>query len=155
MHREQIQVPLILHYPGRIPAGRRTEAVSLAWVPRTVVDLTGVPNVFPGPNLLTVQPGNEEEKEDPVLAEYHTLEGPKLVSLGTSRWHYILNVRIGQEEFFDLRQDPHELTNVAGKAEAEHAMERFRGKLGALLPALRGSYGPNAFRTSVKDAGRE
>lgn len=150
LYREQIQVPLILYYRGGILAGtRRREAVSLAWLPRTVVDLIGLPNVFPGRNLLAAQPGNEGETESPVLAEYHTLKGPKLVSLVTSRWQYVLNVRNSQEELFDLQQDPRELTNLAGLTEAERTMDSFRGKLGQLLPALRVSYGPNAFRTPL------
>jgi arylsulfatase A-like enzyme len=144
LYREQIQIPLILSYPGRFPAGeRRTDAVSLAWLPRTISELSKIPGRFPGKNLAAAPGSGEEETE--VLAEYHTLKGPKLVSLATSRWHYIVNVSTGKEELFDLRKDPTELTNLAGTADGEQIAASFRARLAELLPALRDSYGPKAF----------
>jgi arylsulfatase A-like enzyme len=140
LYREQIQVPLIFRFPGKLPSGiRPPPPVSLAARPSTIRPLLGLPNVFPGKALPLTEPQATENPNpfaDPTLAEYSDLDGPKLKSLVTWRWHYILNVRTGQEELFDFQQDREELHNLAGAPESRLVLEEFRRRLRALLPRL-------------------
>lgn len=50
LYRELLWVPLLLRFPGRVPAGRRVAThVSLRDVPATVLDLIGIPEPHPLP----------------------------------------------------------------------------------------------------------
>jgi len=109
-------VPLIIVPPGRrsadFAAGARChQPVGLIDLYPTLVDLCGVP----GPGLLSGQ------SLGPLLREPSrhtgravvTMFDPGNVSLRTEQWRFI-RYGDGSEELYDLQQDPHEWTNLAG-----------------------------------------
>lgn len=136
-----VHVPLIMRLPGRLPAGRRVSAlVELIDIMPTVCELAGLdtPRYVQGRSLLPVATGQSEvhrnfafceggvEPElarraapintrgaDPtkqqVLASYpETLFRAKMIR--TERFKYVYRFE-GEDELYDLIQDPHELVN--------------------------------------------
>ena len=140
LYREQIQVPIIFRYPGRLPTGLRSgEPVSLVNLPATILQLLKLPAAFPGEPLPVAggqMPAGKGSSEEPLLSEFFVLDGPLLKSLLTSRWHYIANFKTGKEELFDFQKDPHELNNLSSAVEAGPIVEKFRKKLRDRFPGL-------------------
>jgi arylsulfatase A-like enzyme len=138
LYRELIQVPLIIWYPGHVPAGLQiaTPVTNIA-IPSTIMDiLTGVrgATVFPGPALselwhnppaalhwphplaeLAQNEINPQKATVPVAAD-----GP-MQTLVTSDWHLIVQKNLGQQ-LYDWDTDPGEnydlINTPEGRAEA-------------------------------------
>ena len=124
-------VPLIVSYPGVIPAGRPqrelVEAVDLA---PTLLDYCGVqaPPLFQGRSFRPLIEGGEYVERTSAFLEYRD---PFTVSWKTVRTHnfkYCVSAK-KEELLFDLRNDPHELTNLAGDADAQPALHAMREEL--------------------------
>jgi len=130
LHREQVQVPLVMRAPGRIPAGSVVERVtSVASLPATLVDLLRLPiEVFPGPSLAECwrDDGDEAGDEDGVALlelahhpwnEYRRREcfDGALRSIVRGRWHYVWHEKRGRR-LYDRIADPREERDVL----AEH-----------------------------------
>lgn len=65
------------------------------------------------------------DAKDPDL--YHGPGVPWYVMLSQGRYKYIRNLIAGEtEELYDLKEDPHELTNLASRAEHANRLKRFR-----------------------------
>jgi arylsulfatase A-like enzyme len=118
-----------------VQAGTRiTEAVSLASLPSTVLELAGLPSQLPGDPIPLSNPMRASDGP-PLLAEFSTLrKGPVLKALMDDHWHYILNVQTGAELLFDLTTDPTELHNVAANSANGAVLEGFRSRLKQLFP---------------------
>lgn len=140
LYREGIHVPLIFWFPDRLPRGiHHSIPVSLTALPHTITDQLGLSAKFPGRPLPVGEPQPQESEgplEEPLLSELNSLEGALLKSLVTSRWHYILNVRTGVEELFDLEQDPSELHTLAAAPEFSPVLNWFRKKMRAIFPSI-------------------
>lgn len=140
LYFEALHVPLLVRFPGKIPAGlRQADPVSLAALPRTIMDFLGLPSDFPGKALPLLQPESSsgENAEEPLLAEYYTNEdGPKLKSLLSSRWHYVRDVVTGAEELYDVKNDRAEIRNLATSPDLQSVMEGFRQRMRTLFPSL-------------------
>ncbi len=133
IHGAVLRVPLVMRFPGRLPAGREVAAIveSIDIAP-TLFGLLGLPRPesFEGANLeaLIADP----ETADPEAQVAFSELGVGVFSLRTDRWHYIYNPRefsspgviesdVGQrgwfsietEELYDLRADPRETHNLA------------------------------------------
>lgn len=145
LYREAIHVPLIVRWPGQIPAGLRiTRPVSIASLPATLLDLVGGASPFPGPSLAPLwrtsgvesrpftaewpDPLAELDKFpfEPVKREpaYHGA----MKSLVSEQWHYIEHEKFGRE-LFDWHNDPAQSHNLAGTAEGQPAAESFAEQL--------------------------
>ena len=124
LYREVIRVPLIMWWPGRIPAGLRiAQDVSCAAIPATILSLVeGVSqSEFPGPSLTQGWSTSSEPAVWPYpLAELAFSRHSK--SLVRDGWHYIRSGDL-KIEIYDWSQDPGELSNLAmtpgGKARAQ------------------------------------
>lgn len=140
LYFEALHVPLLVRFPGKIPAGlRQADPVSLAALPRTIMDFLGLPSDFPGKALPLLQrePSSGENAEEPLLAEFYTNEnGPKLKSLLSSRWHYARDVVTGAEELYDVKNDRAEIRNLATSPDLLSVMEGFRQRMTTLFPGL-------------------
>ena len=112
------RVPLIMSWPGRIPAGHvRVENVSLMDIGPTLLDLTDV-DALPGASgsgfrqLLT---GTDTAWKDTAIAE-HAERGSdvvcRMVRTGTWKFNYYRGM---QSELFHMQDDPGEATNLSGR----------------------------------------
>jgi tetratricopeptide (TPR) repeat protein len=139
-----LHVPLILHCPGVVPAGRQSTAVvRTVDVAPTILELSGLPPLgdVQGTSLKPLIAG---QVEDLRLAAYgealepHTLfRLSRLRSLIQGTWKYIHS---SQPRLYDLANDPAELHDVVvEKAELAAALrEQLRVLLAEAPPPLAG-----------------
>jgi choline-sulfatase len=113
------RIPVILSWPGRLPAGRRmAEVVSLVDVVAGMLEAAGAPmdESLDGDSLLPLARGDEgaaETWKDEAFAEYlaHGVTGPMAM---LRRGRYKLNYSLGDPpELFDLESDPEEMQDLA------------------------------------------
>ena len=138
-----LHVPLVLWYPGRVPADRRIPTpVTLQDLGTTILDLaTGDTGGFPGvslrgawqdsswrgsPILSHIRKGINTPPEEPVSRG-------DMFGMYQGGWHYILNGD-GVPELYDLAEDPDEAHNLAQdrccltrRQDMALALERLRG----------------------------
>jgi arylsulfatase A-like enzyme len=132
LYWELIHVPLIVWYPGHVPAGLRiTQPVTNAAIPAAVMDLLGSNRqTFPGPPLSAFWKTREVTKNWPdplselpqteiITREDRVVEGKipiatngGMKSLVTPGWHLIVHQKLG-EQLYDWEHDPGESTNRA------------------------------------------
>ncbi len=142
-----LHVPLVVVYPGHVPAGRRVEAmVSLRDLPATVLELAAVsgPVAFPGKSLAaTWGPDGDRGADDVLLAEveqaydaypdsYPARKG-RMKSVFADGMHYIRNYGDKREELYDLKSDWGEQRDVLAADPAR--ADGFREHLQRLLKA--------------------
>jgi arylsulfatase A-like enzyme len=142
LHREVIRVPLILRWPGKVPAGARIGTpVTNAAVPATILDLLGSPQqtTFPGPSLAQLWRTPESAATWPhplsELAQF-PFEQMKnvpayhgaMASLVSPQYHFITHEKFGHE-LFDWVADPQEQANLAQAPEHGKMAEEFAAHL--------------------------
>jgi arylsulfatase A-like enzyme len=117
-------VPLILSWPGTLPAGARTDhPASLVDVAPTVASLLGLPapSSFLGSDLL---PGRSVPARAPRAVAFSETSGRIFASRSVD-WRFVYNPEklrpqapggpypIGEVELYDLRRDRRERDNIA------------------------------------------
>jgi arylsulfatase A-like enzyme len=152
-----LHVPLVLLFPGRLPAGVRiARPISLRDLAATVVDVAGLQTEasFPGNSLACLWKGSSPSAgaaDKPLLAEhrgghirelwYPNARGT-IRSLLRGRFHYI-NYQVGPEELYDFENDPKESSNLNDPKESSNlidaserreTLEQFRAELRMLSP---------------------
>jgi arylsulfatase A-like enzyme len=144
MYEDVVRVPLLLRWPGRLPAGRVfnrpvTAALDLAVTFCSAAGLP-VPQTFVGRNLLDLaafDAGTEAEPE-PIFATYHGnqfgLYSQRMVR--TPRWKYVWNAT-AEDELYDLAADPGEITNLAAKPSHATPLADLRRTLAAWMAATK------------------
>jgi arylsulfatase A-like enzyme len=133
LYWELIHVPLLVWYPGHVPAGARVaRPVSVSDIPATVLDLVqpgGKPD-FPGPPLSLLWTTPTSESPDPlselarneiIAPEDRQPEIPNaytgaMRSLVTPQWHLITHEKMGNQ-LYDWIHDPAELNNLINTPE--------------------------------------
>ncbi len=123
MYIDVLRVPLIMRYPGRVPAGQRVEVpVSLRDLSATILDLAGsVPREWPGTplaghwngNTASTSPAASHVTRAPGIEAFWPASKGPLASLLEGSWHYMRNGD-DTEELYNLSLDPAESRNVAG-----------------------------------------
>ena len=117
-----VRVPLIIRWPGRIPAGRRVDApVQLVDLYPTFLDAAGVqlppPLTVDGHSLMPLATGQGSYGGQHVFGEFEG-EGwnhPRAF-VRHGRWKYVYN-HTADCRLYDLEADPHEMTNLACRPE--------------------------------------
>lgn len=125
LYREEIHVPLILRWPGKVPAGVRvSQPVTNAALPITVMGLIGASDqeLFPRQSLRRLwetQNGHHawpyplvEVEEIPWAPEKAPVSQGAMRSLVSPQWHYIVPEKL-EPEVYDWKNDPREIHNLA------------------------------------------
>ncbi len=148
MYDDVVRVPLLLRWPGRLPAGRVvsrpvTAALDLAVTFCSVAGLP-VPPTFVGRNLLplaAIDADPEPELElvpEPIFATYHGnqfgLYSQRMVR--TPRWKYVWNAT-AEDELYDLAADPGEITNLAADSAHAATLAELRRTLAAWMASTK------------------
>ncbi|MGH3113181.1 MAG: sulfatase family protein, partial [Gaiellaceae bacterium] len=144
-----LHVPLLIAFPGRVPAGRRiAEPVTLRDVAATLYDLAlpgaAAPSL-PGESLArhwrdprapsggAASPLLSEVRWAPNLPEWYPVSKGDLRSLVAGRHHYVRNAD-GSEELYDVFADPWEQRDLTRQPAGRDLAARLR----AALEAARG-----------------
>jgi arylsulfatase A-like enzyme len=146
LYIEQIHVPLIIWWPGKIPANNRVNLpVSISALPATILSfVNGDSGSFPGPALDSLALGQAapEDFPDPI-SELEQFTGAsdrnpsthgELKSVVSPDLQYIIHETFG-EELYDWKSDPQEMVNLADKSDQQSTMDVFRQYLENLVGA--------------------
>lgn len=149
LYWELVHVPLVIWFPGHVPAGLRISApVSNAAIPATILNLLGAnwQSTFPAPSLAAAwQPESQATEFPAPLSEIveNKYEGKqdaaadKLIptaasgwmkSLVTPQWQLILHQKLGAQ-LYDWQQDPAELNDQANSPEGQVAASQLQHDL--------------------------
>jgi len=130
-YEEIVRVPLIVRYPGKIPAGRVLDmhADSVDIMP-TVLDYVGrpVPSSVQGRSLRPFLEGTKEPDDRPGFCERHAAGKHASRMIRTADWKYNL-FGDGRRELFNLAKDPYEIDDLAGKSEYKDQKDRLEQQL--------------------------
>ncbi|MBU6300512.1 MAG: sulfatase [Verrucomicrobia bacterium] len=139
-----IRVPTIVRWPGRIPAGGRTTAITghLDWLP-TLARLAGAElppgRVLDGVDLWPALTGGGRPRE-----VFHYFRGAVLEAVREGRW----KLHLGPGALYDLEADPGEARDLASNRPAE--VERLR----VLAGKMEGGLGTTGFGPECRPLGR-
>jgi arylsulfatase A-like enzyme len=129
VYGEMINVPLVMSWPGVLPAGQVVEeTVELVDVAPTVLELSGitVPGVMQGNSLLPLLGGSGSWRSQPAISEWTRRKDQEQAPIGNSvsiivdGWKLIHNTLLAYEgapefELFDHRADPLDLNDLAAE----------------------------------------
>lgn len=157
LYWDLIHVPLIISYPGHLPAGARiSPPVSLTSIPAIVLDLIGAGNqeVFPGipPSADWTSatagskwpaPLSELAQTNIIVPQDRVMEGKiplatngDMNALVSDRWHLIVHSRLGAQ-LYDWKADPAELHNLVETPEGKAAAMSLTSELNARTKSKR------------------
>lgn len=131
LYADQIMAPLIVRYPGHVPAGARiSRTVGVEGIPSTVMGLLEANGPFGGEDLLAgggspvlTELGQRAE----VPAGWPASRG-SVAALVTGRWHFIQE-QSGKIELYDIQEDPGELHDLSGDPSYAGLIGDFRQRL--------------------------
>ena len=140
-----LSVPLVIHAPGRAPAGLRDRRiVSLRDVPATILELAGVPAPeivgvslarawTAGPSAAeAITPALSEVETNAKQPEYFRNPAGPVKSLLDSTWHYIYNGDTG-EEVYAWIVDRNERNNLRATVDGARVVASGRTHIARLL----------------------
>ena len=147
-------IPMIVRWPGRIPAGERSKAfATLLDVLPTCLDAAGIryPQFdvsLPGASLLD---GREIEAREYVFTEEGE-RGGRFLAVRDERWKLTYWFRDGFTELWDLESDPNEFHNLA-LGEMDLETERAFGRLREQLFKFEQQTGPHPVGPDLPNLG--
>ncbi|MCC7495241.1 MAG: sulfatase-like hydrolase/transferase [Fimbriimonadaceae bacterium] len=146
-YEELLNVPLLLSYPGRVPAGSHSGALcaTVDLVP-TLLDLIGLPRPaeLDGRSFGNVLRGSATEHREAVVCNW--MEQGLVVRTKQQKLVFNHSPR-DLDEVYDLVADPGELHNLAPTAAGQRTAEDLHGRLGDWL---RQTHHPYAEPTSAR-----
>ena len=118
LHEEVLRVPLIISVPGMPKSATSSQIVELVDIFPTLAESAGlsIPDHVQGSSLIALleNPAEKTQIKDGALS--FTGSG---TSLRVPGWHYV-RYKNGEEELYDMTQDPNQFTNLA-KSDPTHA----------------------------------
>jgi len=120
MYEESIKVPMIVHCPEIVPAGRRSQRVVLnVDIAPSILDAAGLasPKKVQGASFLPLARGEEIPWRDGMLYEYFWERAfpqtPTVFGVRTEKHKYCWYHGVFDlNELYDLKEDPHEMRNL-------------------------------------------
>ncbi len=142
MYDDIARVPLILRWPGVLPAGQVCDAFVSSGIDlaATFCDAAGArrPETFVGKSLLPLARGDGDNSRQDIFAMYFGnqfgLYSQRMVR--DRRWKYVWNLT-AEDELYDLATDPGEITNLATAPAAAAELARLRLRMLAWLEETR------------------
>jgi arylsulfatase A-like enzyme len=140
LYLPSLHVPLLIIYPGQVPAGKSVEkAVSLRDLATTIMDLTHLESTvtFPGDSLVRFWDGSFDPKDVSNwvaiselkyaggFPDWFPISRGNLQSLVTEGHHYI-KFGDGVEELYDWQADPWEQSNLSGTEKGREKLVHLR-----------------------------
>lgn len=125
------RVPMIVRWPGRVSAGTRVGApVSLVDLLPTFAEAARIPvrTGIDGRSLLPLMDGLENGRDREVIGEYcgeGTIEPVRMVRRGDYKY---ITVNGYPAQLFDLKKDPGENVNAAGRSEYSEIERELRAR---------------------------
>lgn len=127
-------IPLLMRLPGETGAGQSTALAGTIDLAPTCLDMAGtpIPDDWQGRSLLPAYRETPDDWRDALYLECSYYPGT-MTAICTDRWKYVHFVNGGEEELYDLAEDPDELKNRA--ADPSYGAERreMRRKLVELI----------------------
>jgi arylsulfatase A-like enzyme len=149
LYLQLLHVPLVLHFEGRVPAGRRVATVvSTRDLPATILDLVELSDraPFPGTSLVptwmssdSTRPAGSDAISELTQDSVPRTDDPLTRSQGISlveadgRHAIHRNVKAARPELYDVFRDAEELHNLALDSAGGVAFGRQQERLRALL----------------------
>ena len=132
LYNELLGVPLIVKLPGNDNAGRVDRLVPTQAIKATLLELCGIDNDSPDPNVVSIVPllndPNAPFEERPIYSGAACFyEDREAVTF--QRTKYIRALHSLEEEMYDLTEDPGERSNIATSGTTQ--IETARGLLDA------------------------
>jgi arylsulfatase A-like enzyme len=131
-YEELVRMPLVFWQPGTVPAGRKTDALvsSVDFFP-TFCARAGadVPSDRSGRDIWPLVTGAAGGIRDSVFLEYQqksAAEFTPMIGVVTAQYKYARYLATAEEELYDLRADPTELTNLAGAPDHSQTLASMR-----------------------------
>jgi arylsulfatase A-like enzyme len=153
MYEESLRIPLLVRYPGVVPAGEETDRVVMNLdFAQTFLDYADadIPSDMQGRSLRPLlENRNVDDWRDTVYYHYYEYPGPHKVrphyGVRSERYKLMYFYTIDEWELFDLEMDPHELNNLYDapayqdvvremKTELREQRRRYEDDTGAPVP---------------------
>ena len=134
IYEEDVHVPLVLWFPRLYRSAARSKVVgSHVDLAPTIADIVGLPAApdWQGRSLL--------DADRPPRAYFYVAEDEFKLGVRENGWKYILDLRGGIEELYELERDPTEQRNVV--TEQPRLSRRLRQRLAAWTEANHRQYG--------------
>ena len=144
MYEPSIRVPMLVRFPSRFRPGVDTEHMVLnVDLAPTLLELAGVapPAALHGRSFLPLLDRREVPWRDAFLYEYYEYPAAHCVrknrGVRTDRWKLIHFFEQPEEwELYDLKSDPDETNNLAGRRDQRKRVRRLRERMEALRREL-------------------
>jgi arylsulfatase A-like enzyme len=170
-YAESVNVPLIMRWLGRIPAGRREDALytPMDHLP-TLCGLSGldIPAEVDGIDLSDAVLGRGGvDRREVLMATYvshfntfttgkpfREWRGVHAGQYTYFRWLALPGEPEIQEELYDNAADPYQMNNLAGDPRCAGRLEYLRERLGELMAAAHDAFEPGTYYASWYDGNR-
>ena len=152
---EVLRVPLALRYPGKIPAGQRSNALTCGIdIAPTILDAAGTQFERPvdGESLLPLATGGDFGERQSLLVETYG-HGFGTIELGRAlikNQYKLIAYQNHDGELYDLEADPYELVNLYQRPDYRNLILELEAELQAWLRET----GDRDFSAPVSDAMR-
>jgi arylsulfatase len=140
-YEPSVRVPMLLHWPEGLERAQTGRAVSkpveIRDVLPTLLDAAGIaiPAAVEGRSLLTLARNPDAPWREWIDLEHNVVYSPEnhWNALTDGAWKYIFHAHAGEEQLFDLREDPYELTGLSGDAASGSELRKWRSRMIAHL----------------------
>jgi arylsulfatase A-like enzyme len=140
MYEESLKMPFIVKWPGTIKKGSvNTDLIQNLDYASTFLDVAGatIPDDLQGASLVPLMKGKTpKDWRDSIYYHYYEYPSVHMVprhnGIRTDRYKLIQFYEFGEWEFYDLENDPEELTNLYGNPEYAAIIKKMKKQLDEL-----------------------